>query len=69
VVLLDALGLKMEAVDGLILLDEDIVKVNDYLQTESDLFFRMTMMTMKMKMITTTDGPRSRQIPQSWRRN
>ena len=67
VVLLDALGLKMEAADGMILLDEDIVKVNDYLQTESDLFFRMTMMTMEMMM--TTDGPRSRKTPQSWRRN
>jgi len=67
VVLLDALGLKTEAADGLILLDEDIVKVNDYLQTESDLFFRMTMMTMKM--MTTTDSPRSRQTPQSWRQN
>jgi len=40
VVLLDALGLKMEAPDGLVLLDEDVVKMNDYLQTASDLFFQ-----------------------------
>jgi len=39
VVLLDALGLKMEAADGLILLNEDVVKVNDYLQTGLALFF------------------------------
>ena len=38
VVLLDALGLKMEAADGLVLLEEDVVKVNDYLQTALDLF-------------------------------
>ena len=31
VVLLDALGLKMDAADRLILMDEDVVKVNDYL--------------------------------------
>jgi len=30
VVLLDALGLKIEAADGLILLDEDVIKMNDY---------------------------------------
>ena len=39
VVLLDALGLKMEAADGMILLDEDVVKANDYSQKASDLFF------------------------------
>jgi len=55
-VLLDAIRLRMEAEDGLIILDEDVVKVNDYLQTASDLFFRMMIMTMKM--ITMTAGPR-----------
>ena len=34
--LLDALGLKMEVANGMILLDEDGVKVADYLQTALD---------------------------------
>ena len=40
VVLLNALKLKMEATNGTILLDEDVVKVNDYSQTVSDLCFQ-----------------------------
>ena len=40
VVLLDAIRLKMEVDNGMILLDENVVKVNGYLQTASDLFFQ-----------------------------
>jgi len=40
VVLLDELGLKMKAADGLIFLDKDVVKVNEYSQTALDLFFQ-----------------------------
>ena len=39
VALLDALKLKIKAAAGLILLGEDVVKVNDYSQNASDLFF------------------------------
>jgi len=38
VALLDALELKMEVTNGLILLGEDVVKVNDYSQNSLNFF-------------------------------